>query len=60
MQDPNGSKVVYTEAIKYLDKAKEIDPGKAQANWGYFRYQAYYGLYGPDDAKTKAAEEDSH
>ncbi len=60
MQDPNGSKVVYTEAIKYLDKAKEIDPDKTQANWGYFRYQAYYGLYGPDDAKTKAAEADSH
>lgn len=60
MQDPNGAKVVYNESIKYLDKAKELDPDKVQANWGYFRYQAYYGLYGPDDAKTKAAEADSH
>ena len=27
-----------------LDKAKELDPQKAQANWGYNRYQAYYVL----------------
>ena len=59
LQDPNGRKVVYGEAIKYLDKAKELDPEKAQANWGYNRYQAYYGLYGPNDAKTKQAEEES-
>ena len=60
LQDPNGRKVVYTESIKLLDKAKELDPQKAQANWGYNRYQAYYGLYGPNAAETKAAEEDSH
>lgn len=60
LQDPNGRKVVYTEAVKYLDKAKELDPQKAQANWGYNRYQAYYGLYGANAAETKAAEEDSH
>ena len=59
MQDPNGRKVVYGEAIKYLDKAKELDPEKAQANWGYQRYQAYYSLYGANDPKTKAAEEES-
>lgn len=59
LQDPNGRKVVYTEAVKYLDKAKELDPNKAQFNWGYNRYQAYYGLYGPNDAKTKQAEEES-
>ena len=59
LQDPNGRKVVYGEAIKYLDKAKELDPEKAQGNWGYNRYQAYYGLYGPNDAKTKQAEEES-
>ena len=41
LQDPNGRKVVYKEAIKVLDKAKELDPEKAQANWGYTRYQAY-------------------
>lgn len=60
LQDPNGRKVVYTESIKYLDKAKELDPEKAQANWGYNRYQAYYGLYGPNDPKTKDAENESH
>lgn len=59
MQDPNGRKVVYQESIKHLDKAKELDPNKAQANWGYNRYQAYYGLYGPNHALTKKAEEES-
>lgn len=48
----------YDEAIKAFDKAKELDPDKAQANWGYNRYQAYYGRYGADDPKTKAAEAD--
>ena len=59
LQDPNGRKVVYGEAIKVLDKAKELDPEKAQANWGYTRYQAYYGYYGPNAAETKQAEEES-
>ncbi len=48
----------YDEAIAAFDKAKELDPDKAQANWGYNRYQAYYGRYGADDPKTKAAEAD--
>ena len=59
LQDPNGRKVVYQEAIKVLDKAKQLDPEKAQANWGYTRYQAYYGYYGPNAAQTKQAEEES-
>ena len=59
LQDPNGSKVVYKEAINVLDKAKELDPEKSQANWGYTRYQAYYGYYGPTAAETKKAEEES-
>ena len=59
LQDPNGRKVVYQESIKHLDKAKELDPQKAQANWGYNRYQAYYGYYGPNAAETKQAEEES-
>lgn len=58
-QDINQGKAIYSEAIKLFDKAKELDPEKAQANWGYNRYQAYYGLYGPNDAKTKQAEEES-
>ena len=59
LQDPNGRKVVYKEAVKVLDKAKELDPEKAQANWGYTRYQAYYGYYGPNAAETKQAEAES-
>lgn len=58
-QDVNKGKSIYSEAIKLFDKAKELDPEKSQANWGYNRYQAYYGLYGPNDAKTKQAEEES-
>ena len=59
IQAVQGRKVVYQEAIKVLDKAKEIDPEKAQANWGYTRYQAYYGYYGPNAPETKKAEEES-
>ncbi len=59
LQDPNGRKVVYKESIKHLDKAKQLDPEKAQANWGYNRYQAYYGYYGPNAPETKQAEEES-
>ena len=50
---------LYKQAIEAFDKAKELDPDKRMANWGYNRYQAYYGLYGADDPKTKAAEADS-
>ncbi len=48
----------FDEAIQAFDKAKELDPDKAQANWGYNRYQSYYGRYGADDPKTKQAEAD--
>ena len=57
--DTAKSKDLYKQAIEAFDKAKELDPDKRMANWGYNRYQAYYGLYGADDPKTKAAEADS-
>ena len=57
-EDPNKSKQLYQEAIEAFDKAKELDPNKQMANWGYNRYQAYYGLYGENDPRTKAAEAD--
>ena len=58
-EDAAKSKDLYKQAIEAFDKAKELDPDKRMANWGYNRYQAYYGLYGADDPKTKAAEADS-
>ena len=58
-EDAAKSKELYKQAIEAFDKAKELDPDKQMANWGYNRYQAYYGLYGADDPKTKAAEADS-
>ena len=56
--DTNAGNKQYDEAISAFDKAKELDPDRAQANWGYNRYQAYYGRYGEEDPKTKAAEAD--
>ena len=57
-EDSVKSKDYYKQAIDAFDKAKELDPDKQMANWGYNRYQAYYGLYGEDDPRTKAAEAD--
>ena len=57
-EDAAKSKDYYKQAIEAFDKAKELDPDKQMANWGYNRYQAYYGLYGEDDPRTKAAEAD--
>ena len=57
-EDGAKSKDYYKQAIEAFDKAKELDPDKQQSNWGYNRYQAYYGLYGEDDPRTKAAEAD--
>jgi tetratricopeptide (TPR) repeat protein len=57
-EDNAKGKEFYKQAIEAFDKAKELDPDKHQANWGYNRYQAYYGLYGEDDPRTKAAEQD--
>ena len=57
-EDAAKSKDFYKQAIDAFDKAKELDPDKRMANWGYNRYQAYYGLYGEEDPRTKAAEAD--
>lgn len=57
-EDAAKSKDYYQQAIAAFDRAKELDPDKRNANWGYNRYQAYYGLYGADDPKTQAAEAD--
>ena len=59
MQNPNGRKVIYQEAIKVLDKATQLDAEKAPANWGYTRYQTYYDYYGRNAAENKQAEAES-
>ena len=58
-EDPAAKKALYQEAIKYYDKAKELDPDRLQSNWGYNRYNAYYNYYGEDAPETKQAEADS-
>ena len=58
-EDPNAKKALYQEAIKYFDKAKELDPDRLNSNWGYNRYNAYYNYYGEDAPETKQAEADS-
>lgn len=57
-EDAAKRKALYQEAVQALDKAKELDPTKSLANWGYNRYQAYYNLYGEDAPETKEAELD--
>ena len=58
-EDPNAKRALYQEAIKYYDKAKELDPDRLNSNWGYNRYNAYYNYYGEDAPETKQAEADS-
>ena len=58
-EDAAAKKALYQEAIKYYDKAKELDPDRLNSNWGYNRYNAYYNLYGADAPETQQAEADS-
>ena len=58
-EDPAAKKALYEEAIKYYDKAKELDPDRLNSNWGYNRYNAYYNYYGSDAPETQQAEADS-
>ena len=50
---------IYEEALGYLQKAKQLDPGKEKANWAYPLYRCCYQLYGAEDARTQAAEADT-
>ena len=59
IEDPAQKKALYKKAIEFFDKAKELDPDRLQANWGYNRYNAYYNYYGEDAPETKQAEADS-
>ncbi|MBR5654429.1 MAG: hypothetical protein IKX22_10160 [Prevotella sp.] len=51
---------IFEEARENLEMAKQLDPNREQANWAYPLYRCYYSLYGEDDARTKAAEADTH
>lgn len=46
-------KKVLEESVKYLEKARELDPDRSEAKWGYPLYQCYYTLYGENDSRTK-------
>lgn len=58
IDDPAKRKPFFQEAVTAFDKAKELDPNKDTIRWGYYRYQAYYNLYGPEAPETKEAELD--
>ena len=51
---------LYEEALGYLEKAKQLDPNKEKANWGYPYYRCCYQLYGAEDPRTTEAEKFSH
>lgn len=54
--DRNAQKALYTESIKYLERAKEIDPNREKANWAYPLYQCYYSVYSANDPRTQELE----
>lgn len=49
-------KPVFEESLKYLERAKSLDPTREKANWAYPLYRCYYKLYGAEDSRTKEAE----
>lgn len=44
---------VVEESMNYLEKARDLDPNRTEANWSYPLYQCYYTLYGENDSRTK-------
>ena len=52
--DAEKVKAVYTEAQKYLEHVRSVDPDRKKVNWAYTLYQVYYGL--GDATKTAAIE----
>lgn len=46
-------KALIEESVKYLEKARELDPNRNEAQWAYLLYQCYYTLYGENDSRTK-------
>jgi tetratricopeptide (TPR) repeat protein len=55
--DIPAQKALYKESMRYLERAKDIDPDRMKANWAYPLYQCYYINYSANDPRTKELEE---
>lgn len=55
--DIPAQKALYKESMRYLERAKDIDPDRMKANWAYPLYQCYYINYSANDPRTKEMEE---
>ncbi|MCI6619272.1 MAG: hypothetical protein MSD82_10505 [Prevotella sp.] len=56
LNDKAQQTALYNESKDILEKARDLDPTRQQANWSYPLYQAYYSLYGAADSRTKEME----
>lgn len=56
LENVTEQKKLLTESLTYLEKARELDPNRKDANWSYPLYQCYYALYGENDSRTKDME----
>ena len=50
--DGEAQKKLLEESVTYLEKARDLDPNRNEANWAYPLYQCYYSLYGESDSRT--------
>ena len=50
--DGDAQKKLLEESVTYLEKARDLDPNRNEANWAYPLYQCYYALYGESDSRT--------
>lgn len=55
--DVQAQRELYKESMRYLERAKEIDPDRQRANWAYPLYQCYYINYSANDPRTKELED---
>ena len=53
IEDVKAQRKVVEESMNYLEKARDLDPDRKEANWSYPLYQCYYTLYGENDSRTK-------
>ena len=55
--DIPAQKALYKESMRYLERARDIDPDRMKANWAYPLYQCYYINYSANDPRTKEMED---